>query len=79
MRNPDHGWEPPPRRQAPSPPPRPVSAWDPPPTHDPGSGPAAGTDPWRRKPPWYRRAWFVSLVVVALFGAAGAVAGSQVP
>jgi hypothetical protein len=79
MRNPDYGWEPPPRPQAPSPPPPPVSAWDPPPARDPGSGAAAGTAPRPRKPPWYRRAWFVSLVVVAVAGTAGAVVGSQLP
>jgi hypothetical protein len=78
MRNPDYGWEPPPRPTAPSPPPRPVSLWDPPPARDPEPGTAAATAPWR-KPPWYRRAWFVSLVVVAVFGTAGAVVGSQVP
>lgn len=79
MRNPDYGWEPPPRPTAPGPPPRPASLWDPPPARDPEPGAAAATAPWRRKPPWYRRAWFVGLVVVAVFGAAGAVVGSQVP
>jgi hypothetical protein len=52
-----------------------VSMWEPPPRRAPAPQPA----PARRKPPWYRRAWFVGLVVVAVSGTAGAVLGSHLP
>jgi hypothetical protein len=78
MRDPDHGWDAPPRRTTHGGLPQPVSLWDPPPRQASGSGPPAGRAPAPR-PRWYRRAWFVSLVVVVAFGAAGAVLGSQPP
>lgn len=49
--------------------------WEPPPRRAPAPQPA----PTQRKPPWYRRAWFVGLVVVAVSGTAGAVLGSHLP
>jgi hypothetical protein len=82
MRDPDRGWEPPPRRTMQGGLPQAVSLWEPPPRQQ-ASGPErpAGEAPAPRppKPPWYRRAWFVSLLVVAVFGTVGAVLGSQSP
>jgi hypothetical protein len=51
-----------------------VSMWEPPPprpAHQPAVRPP--------RPPWYRRSWFVALVVVAVSATAGAVAGSHLP
>jgi hypothetical protein len=53
-----------------------VSLWEPPPRQQP-----ARQAPPARPPrlPWYRRSWFVALLVVAVSGAAGALAGSHLP
>jgi hypothetical protein len=56
-----------------------VSLWEPPPRQEPPPEPPPGTPPWLPKPPWYRRAWFVGLAVVAVSGTAGAILGSQLP
>jgi hypothetical protein len=53
-----------------------VSLWEPP----PGRRPAGQLPPVRPpRPPWYRRSWFVALVVVAVSATAGALAGSHLP
>jgi hypothetical protein len=55
-----------------------VSLWEPPPRREPAPEPAV-PPPSPSRPPWYRRAWFVGLVVVAVAGTAGAVLGSNLP
>jgi hypothetical protein len=55
-----------------------VSLWEPPARQGPAQAPPRQR-PWLPKPPWYRRAWFVGLVVVAVSGTAGAVLGSRLP
>jgi hypothetical protein len=54
-----------------------VSLWEPPPRQEPAPPPPQR--PWLPKPPWYRRAWFVGLVVTIVSAAAGALAGSHLP
>jgi hypothetical protein len=58
-----------------------VSMWEPAPRREPAPQPPPPppTTPAPRTPPWYRRAWFVGLVVVAVSGTAGAVLGSRLP
>ena len=56
-----------------------VSMWEPPPRREPSPEQPAVTQPRLPKPPWYRRAWFVGLAVVAVSGTAGAVLGSHLP
>ena len=56
-----------------------VSLWEPPPRREPAPEPPAVPAPSPSTPPWYRRAWFVGLVVVAVSGTAGAVLGSNLP
>jgi hypothetical protein len=56
-----------------------VSLWEPAPRQQPPWEPPPAQPPWRPKPPWYRRAWFVGLVVVAVSATAGAVLGSHLP
>lgn len=51
-----------------------VSMWEPPPRrpdHQPAVQPP--------RLPWYRRSWFVALVVVAVSAAGGVLAGSHLP
>jgi hypothetical protein len=55
-----------------------VSLWEPAPRREPAPEPPP-VQPAQRKPPWYRRAWFVGLAVVAVSAAAGALVGSQLP
>jgi hypothetical protein len=52
--------------------------WEPPHQQAQGWKPPPDQPAQPPKPPWYRRAWFVSLVIIAVFGTAGAVFGSQV-
>ena len=61
-----HGWERPEQ----------VSLWEPPPRREPAPEASPVPPP---APPWYRRAWFVGLAVVAVSGTAGAVLGSHLP
>jgi hypothetical protein len=56
-----------------------VSLWEPAPRGEPVPEPPPVTSAWPPKPPWYRRTWFVGLVVVAVSGTAGAVLGSHLP
>ena len=56
-----------------------VSMWEPPPRRAPVPPPPAVPTPAPRTPPWYGRAWFVGLVVVAVSGTAGAILGSHLP
>jgi hypothetical protein len=53
-----------------------VSLWEPPPRQQP-----ARQAPPARPPrlPWYRRSWFVALLVVAVSATAGGLAGSHLP
>jgi len=64
-----HGWERPEQ----------VSLWESPPRRQPAWEPPPVQPPRPRKPPWYRRAWFVGLAVAAVSGTAGAVLGSHLP
>jgi hypothetical protein len=54
-----------------------ASLWEPPPQQAASGRPAPVRSPRPPKPPWYRTAWFVSLVIVVVFGAAGWILGSQ--
>jgi hypothetical protein len=56
-----------------------VSLWEPAPRQEQPREPSPVPPPSPPKPPWYRRAWFVGLVVVAVSGTAGAVLGSHLP
>jgi hypothetical protein len=56
-----------------------VSLWEPAPQQEPTWEPAPVQPPWLATPPWYRRAWFVGLAVVAVSGMAGAFLGSHLP
>jgi len=56
-----------------------VSLWEPPPRQQPAWEPPPVRPPRPRRPPWYRRAWFVGLAVAAVSGTAGAVLGSHLP
>jgi hypothetical protein len=52
-----------------------VPLWEPP----AGEPPARQLPVQPPRPPWYRRSWFVALVVVAVSATAGALAGSHLP
>jgi hypothetical protein len=55
-----------------------ISLWEPPPRQEPAREPPPVRSSSPRLP-WYRRAWFVSLVIVTVFATAGAVLGSRLP
>ena len=74
-----HGWGRPPLPPAHWQPPQRVSLWEPPPRRDPAADPPPAPQLRPPRPPWYRRAWFIGLVIVVVFGTAGAVLGAQVP
>jgi ferric-dicitrate binding protein FerR (iron transport regulator) len=56
-----------------------VSLWEPAPRWEPAPEPPPVAASLRPRPPWYRRTWFVGLVVVAVSATAGAVLGSHLP
>ena len=56
-----------------------VSLWEPAPRQQPAWEPPPAQPSRRPRPPWYRRAWFVGLVVVAVSATAGALLGSHLP
>jgi hypothetical protein len=53
-----------------------VSMWEPPSRREPAPPPVPAP---AARTPWYRRAWFVGLAVVAVSATAGAVLGSHLP
>jgi hypothetical protein len=76
----DHGhdWGPPPHSPAHGRLPQQASLWEPPPLQASLGKPPSVQSPWPPKPPWYRQAWFVGMVIVVVFGAIGAFLGSRV-
>ena len=82
-----HGWEPPPHpaQTLPSqqaslfdPPAQQASLFDPPAQQASwGTLPSPVQSPRPLKPPWYRQTWFVSLVIIVVFGTIGALLGSR--
>jgi hypothetical protein len=72
-----HGWEPPPHptQELPS---QHASLFDPPAQHaSRGTPPLPVQSPRPLKPPWYRRTWFISLLIIVVFGTIGALLGSR--
>jgi hypothetical protein len=72
-----HGWRPLPHHPRGRLLPEQASWFEPAPQHSFGNPPPVQS-PLTSKPPWYRRAWFVGLVVIVVFGTIGAIVGSRV-
>jgi hypothetical protein len=72
-----HGWEPPPHpaQELPS---QQASLFDPPAEQASwGTLPPPVQSPRPLKPPWYRHTWFVSLLIIVVFGTIGALLESR--
>jgi hypothetical protein len=72
-----YGWEPPPHpaQELPS---QQASLFDPPAQQTSwGTLPPPAQSPRPLKPPWYRQTWFVSLLIIVVFGTIGAFLGSR--
>jgi hypothetical protein len=73
-----HGWRPLPHHPEGGLLPEQASWFEPAPQQPSFGNPPPIQSPWTSKPRWYRRAWFVGLVVIVVFGALGAILGSRV-
>lgn len=73
-----HGWGPLPDHPERGLLPEQASLFEPLPQQPSFRDPPPVQSPWTSGPPWYRRAWFVGLVIIVVFGTIGAILGARV-